>query len=59
MLGQREDNGPILKQHNISVRVNMTSQRRRHRDSNKSTVVSVANLLFFALPPSAYYYKHI
>ena len=31
----------------------MTSQRRRHRASIKSTVVSVESLLL-ALPPSAY-----
>ena len=37
----------------FSVRVNMTSQRRRPQASIKTTVVSVESLLL-ALPPSAY-----
>ena len=53
MLGQRRRRWANIKTTSFFVRVNMTSQRRRHRASIKSTVVSAESLLL-ALPPSAY-----
>ena len=53
MLGQCQRRWANIKTTYFSVGVNMTSQRRRHRASIKSTVVSVESLLL-ALPPSAY-----
>ena len=53
MLGQRRRRWANITTTYFSVRVNMTSQRRRHRASIIPTVLSVESLLL-ALPPSAY-----